>query len=308
MLPRGPRCWLATLLTLALAVPAGPARAAPAPADPLEQVGALVQAGQTRFDTADFAGAIDLWTQAYAALPDEPAYSKRRNVLAYQIARACAEAYTLDPKQIIYLRKAERLFDNYLKTIATRDEGTIAKVEATLRDLREQIRRAEADETAAADAARGEDEAAAAAARKQQADQEAAAARREADTRRRAAERESTRARRLIIAGGAVAGGGAALLGVMAYGLSWGARVDRDGARAMADGVADPQVYRDLRADGFTANRLATATAVLGGTLVILGVGLLAGGLAGKRRAGRQLALAPTWQPGGAGLGLAGRF
>src|SRR5690349_14923636 len=100
---RGHRRWLAALLTVALAVPAGAARAAPASDGPLERVGALVEAGQTRFDTADFAGAIELWTEAYAALPDEPAYSKRRNVLAYQIARACAEAYTLDPGQIIYL-------------------------------------------------------------------------------------------------------------------------------------------------------------------------------------------------------------
>ena len=305
---RGHTRWLASILTLTLAVPPPAAHAAPAGEVPLEQVSALVQEGQTRFDTADFAGAIELWTQAYAALPDDPAYSKRRNVLAYQIARACAEAYTLDPEQLIYLRKAERLFDNYLKTIDPRDAGTIAKVEATLAELREKIRAAEAEDSAAADTTRADAEAAAAAARKEREDREAAAARREADARRSAAAREATRARRLVITGAAVTGGGAVLLGVMAYGLSWGARVDRDGAAAVTDGVTDPARYQDLRDQGFAANRLATVTAAIGGTLVIVGVGLLAGGLVGKRRAGRRLALTPTWHPGGAGLGLSGRF
>lgn len=299
---RGP----ATLLILALALPP-PAHAAPAGDAPLEQVSALVEAGQTRFDTADFAGAIELWTQAYAALPDDPTYGKRRNVLAYQIARACAEAYTLDP-QLIYLRKAERLFENYLATIDPSDETTITRVEATLAELREKIRVAEAADTATTDTAREQAEAAAAAARKQQEEKDAAAARREADARRSAAQREAQKARRLVITGAAVTGGGAALLGVMAYGLSWGARVDRDGSQAMTDGVTDPTRYQDLRDQGYTANRLATATAAIGGALVIVGVGLLAGGLVGKRRARRQLGLAPTWYRGGAGLGLSGRF
>lgn len=300
--------WLASILTLTLAAP--PAHAAPASESPLEQVSALVEAGQTRFDTADFPGAIDLWTQAYAALPDDPAYSKRRNVLAYQIARACEEAYTLDPEQIIYLRKAERLFENYLKTIDPRDEGTIARVQATLDDLRAKIRAAQAEDTAAADALRDDAEAAAAAeaaARKQREDRDAAAARRDAEARHDAERREATRARRLVISGAAVTGGGGVLLGVMAYGLAWGARVDRDGTKAMTDGIDDPARFQDLRHQGFTANRLATATAVIGGALVLVGVGLLAGGLAGKRRA-RPLGVAPTWLPGGAGIGFTGRF
>ena len=311
MVLRGHTRCLASILTLALAVPPTTIHAAPTGEVPLERVSALVQEGQTRFDTADFAGAIERWTQAYAALPDDPAYSKRRNVLAYQIARACAEAYTLDPEQLFYLRKAERLFDTYLKTIDPRDEGTIARVEATLAELREKIRAARAEDSAAADAVRADTEAAAAAAaaaREEREHREAAVARREADARRGAAAREATRARRLVITGAAVTGGGTVLIGVMAYGLSWGARVDRDGAAAVTDSVTDPTRYQDLRDQGFAANRLATVTAAIGGTLVIAGVGLLAGGLVSKRRAERQLALTPTWHPGGAGLGVSGRF
>src|SRR5687768_1890321 len=97
------RRWLSAGLAAALAVlPAVPEVRAAAPAKASDElnakISALAQEAQTRFETADYAGAIELWTQAYAALPNEPAYDKRRNVLAYQIAQACVEAYELDPQ------------------------------------------------------------------------------------------------------------------------------------------------------------------------------------------------------------------
>ncbi len=314
MIDRASTRGLATVLALGLALSSTELRAAPASAAPageqvLDKVSKLAQEGQTRFDTADFAAAIELWTQAYAELPDDPTYGKRRNVLAYQIAKACLEAYTLDPKQFIYLRKAERLFDNYLATVDAKDTSTREKVEGTLAELREKIRLAEESEAAADADAR--EEASAAAANAAQADDRAredTAARQEADVRRGAAEREAKRSRRLMIAGGVVLGGGAALLGVMAYGLSRGARVDREGAQLKTDGVTDPARYSDLRAEGFTANKVAVTTAVLGGTLLVVGLGLLTGGAAGLKRARRDLAVAPSWHPGGAGLSLVGRF
>jgi hypothetical protein len=309
MATHGRRC-LAAGLAAALAVaPAIPEARAAAPAKGSEElnarISALAQEAQTRFETADYAGAIELWTQAYAALPNEPAYDKRRNVLAYQIAQACVEAYTLDP-QLVYLRKAERLFDNYLKTISAKDKTTTAKVQGTLDELREKIRVAEereAEKQSAAEAGEsggGDAEARLAAEKASQA--------RDAEARRAAAEREAKRSRRLTIAGGALTGVGAIALGVMAYGLARGARVDRDGEAAKADGVTDPAVYRDLLAQGTAANTLAIATAVVGGVLVVTGIGLLGAGAAGQQRARRELGLAPTWLRGGAGLVLQGRF
>ncbi|WAS95855.1 hypothetical protein [Nannocystis punicea] len=296
-------------LAAALAVaPAIPEVRAAAPAKGSEElnakISALAQEAQTRFETADYAGAIELWTQAYAALPNEPAYDKRRNVLAYQIAQACVEAYTLDP-QLVYLRKAERLFDNYLKTISAKDKTTTAKVQGTLDELREKIRVAEEREAEkqaaeATEAGGGDAEARLAAEKASQA--------RDAEARREAAERDAKRSRRLTIAGGALTGVGAIALGVMAYGLARGARVDRDGEAAKADGVTDPAVYRDLLAQGTAANTLAIATAVVGGVLVVTGIGLLGAGAAGQQRARRELGLAPTWLRGGAGLVLQGRF
>lgn len=305
------RRWLSAGLAAALAVlPAVPEVRAAAPAkagDELNtKISALAQEAQTRFETADYAGAIELWTQAYAALPNEPAYDKRRNVLAYQIAQACVEAYELDP-QLVYLRKAERLFDNYLQTISAKDKNTTAKVQGTLGELREKIRVAEereaADKQAPAETAegRGEDDGGALLAAQK------ASEAREAEARANA-EREARRARRLTIAGGALTGAGAIALGVMAYGLARGARVDRDGEAAKADGVTDPAVYRDLLDQGTAANTLAIATAVVGGVLVVTGIGLIGAGAAGQQRARRDLGLAPTWLRGGAGLVLQGRF
>ncbi|MCY0989646.1 hypothetical protein OV203_21085 [Nannocystis sp. ILAH1] len=305
------RRWLSAGLAAALAVlPAVPEVRAAAPAKASEElnakISALAQEAQTRFETADYAGAIELWTQAYAALPNEPAYDKRRNVLAYQIAQACVEAYELDP-QLVYLRKAERLFDNYLQTISAKDKNTTAKVQGTLDELREKIRVAEereaADKQAASEnaEARGEDDAEALLAAQK------ASEAREAEARAHA-EREARRARRLTVAGGALTGAGAIALGVMAYGLARGARVDRDGEAAKADGVTDPAVYRDLLDQGTAANTLAIATAVVGGVLVVTGIGLIGAGAAGQQRARRDLGLAPTWLRGGAGLVLQGRF
>lgn len=298
--------WLAVAVAAAVVVAPTAAQAAPkgsakANAELMAKIGALAQEAQTRFETADFAGAIELWTQAYAALPDEAAYSKRRNVLAYQIGQACVEAYALDP-QLVYLRKAERLFANYLESVSAKDKVTTTKVQGTLDELREKIAAAEAQEAAerqmAAEAVQEREHAEEAEA---SADTEGAAA-------REGAEREAQRSKRLTIAGGAVAGVGALFLGVMAYGLASGARVDREGAAAKADGVTDPARYQELLADGTTANRLAVATAVIGGALVVTGVGLVAAGIAGKRRASRELGVAPTWLRGGAGLVLQGRF
>lgn len=302
------RRWVSAGLAAVLASSPGIAEVRAAPAKGNDQLNAkisgLAQEAQTRFETADFAGAIELWTQAYAAMPDEPAYDKRRNVLAYQIAQACVEAYELDP-QLVYLRKAERLFDNYLKTISAKDKVTTAKVQGTLDELREKIRVAEEREAAEKQAA------AEAAERAGPEDEEQAAPKAdeaEAEDRRTVAEREAKKSRGLTIAGGTLTGAGAIVLGVMAYGLAQGARADRDGEAAKADGVTDPAVYRDLLDQGMAANRLAIATAVAGGILVVTGIGLLGAGAAGQQRARRELGLAPTWLRGGAGIVLQGRF
>ena len=281
---------------------------APAP-DPLVKVAALAQEAQTRFETADYEGAIDLWTQAYAALPLDPEYGQQRSVLAYQIAQACVEAYAIDP-QLVYLRKAERLFEAYLATIDPSDQETVSAVQRELDGLKSKIEEAQRREQESVEAER-ERLAAAERERAAAAEREAAERRRQEaaaeQARRAAAEREGRRWRARTIAGGALLGVGALGLGVMGYGLAWGAGVDRRGQEAV-DAGADAASLRALLREGEAANRLAIATAVVGGALVVTGVALVAAGTAGQRRARRGLAGAPAWLPGGVGLVVRGRF
>lgn len=288
-----------------------PAKAAkPKADDPLARAGELAQEAQTRFETADYSGAIDLWTQAYAALPDEPAYAGQRSVLAYQIAQACVEAYAIDP-DLVYLRKAERLFQSYRETIDPADKETAEDVQKTLDDLRSKIAEAEARAAASGDAKQAEFEAAERE-RAEQAAQEAAERQRreeaEAARRRATAEREARRYKGLTIAGAGVAAWGAASLGVMAFGLARGASVDKQGEEAVAGGMPEQAQLHELLDKGNTANKLAIAFGAVGGALIVTGVGLVAAGTAGYNRAKRDLAVAPGWLPGGGSLALRFRF
>lgn len=289
-----------------------PAKAAkPAKDDPLAKVSALAQQAQTRFETADYSGAIDLWTQAYATLPDEPAYAAQRSVLAYQIAQACVEAYAIDPN-LVYLRKAERLFDSYRETIDPADKETAEDVQKTLDELREKIREAEARAAASGDAAVQAEIEAAERERAEKAAREEAERRRQeeaaAGKRRAGLEREARRYKGLTIAGAGVAAWGAAALGVMAFGLARGAKVDDRGDAAVAAGDPDQAELQELRQQGTTANKLAIGFGAAGGALILTGVGLVAAGTAGYRRARRDLAVAPGWLPGGGTLSVRFRF
>ncbi|MEZ4382209.1 MAG: hypothetical protein R3A79_12735 [Nannocystaceae bacterium] len=274
---------------------AGPVAAGGSDEPDLAKIGELAQEAQTRFETADYAGAIDLWTKAYAALPEEPAYAQQRSVLVYQIAQASVEAYSLDP-QILYLRKAERLLTSYLETIDASDGETIAAVEGQLAELRGKIEAASAEDP---EAAAGEPEV-----EPEEVDGGAPGASGPTD-----AADDPRAGRALMISGGALLGLGAASLGVMTAGLVWGLRVDARGDGAKAAGETDPAVYTGLLEDGTAANRLALGAGIAGAVLVVVGGGLLGVG-AVKRSKGkrRDVAWLPLGVVGGAGVQMNLRF
>jgi hypothetical protein len=281
-------------LACALALTAaGPVAARGADEPDLAQIGELAQEAQTRFETADYAGAIDLWTKAYAALPEEPAYAQQRSVLVYQIAQASVEAYSLDP-QVLYLRKAERLLTSYLETVDASDSETIAAVEGQLAELREKIAAAspepepepesgsEPEEVEATDLASAAEPAA-------------------------AEDGDARPGRALMISGGVLIGLGAASLGAATYGLVWGERVDARGEAAKDAGNDDVDFYRGLLDEGTTANRLALGAGIAGAVLVGVGAGLLGVGAA-KSRKRRDVAWVPLGLVGGGGLQVNLRF
>jgi hypothetical protein len=309
MLARFRRGWwwsLAAAASLALASPAAaaakkakrPKKTAKAEGPDLSKIGELAQEGQNRFETADYAGAIDMWTQAYSGLPAESAFAVQRGLLVYQIAQACVEAYSIDP-DLLYLRKAERLFSTYLETLSEADAATTADVRVTIAELQATIAAA-VEAAAAAEAAALE--AAAVAATPEEAEEE------QEPPPPPPPEPDPKAGRGLMITGGALLGLGAAGLGLMTYSLAWGAKVDTRGEAAVAGGETDPEVFRELLREGTQANRLALISGAAAGVLVITGAALLGAGARARSRGRGAVAWAPMRVRGGAGLMVEARF
>jgi len=158
--PSPMRRGLALGVCLALAVPTGlsprsslAAEPAPAPAaaeDPaIAEARALYDEGKAKFDTFDYNGAVDLWTKAYAKLPESEAGV--RNAMVYNIATAQEKAYEVD-KQVQHLRQAVLLLEQYVKTYRALYKKTpetkaeVEKAENRIATLKERIARAERGE------------------------------------------------------------------------------------------------------------------------------------------------------------------
>lgn len=144
---------------LALAVPtgltAGPRQVqaavltAPDEDPALAESRALYEEGKAKFDTFDFEGAVDLWTKAYAKLPESEAGV--RNAMVYNIATAQEKAYELD-KDVQHLRQALLLLEQYVKTYKAMYQKTpetkaeVDKAEGRIAQLKERIAKAERGE------------------------------------------------------------------------------------------------------------------------------------------------------------------
>jgi hypothetical protein len=242
--------------------------------DPMARVAALINDGQVLFDTADFTGAIDRWTQAYAALPDDPDIVAARNLLTYQIAQAHIEAYAIDG-QPSHLRKAERLLTRYIEGLEVGEVDVRNAAENLREDLRARIDAAGPPVVAAAPAPVPVPIA--------------------ADRPRRASP--------WTIAGGVGLGLGGALLVGTGVAAVEGIRTDRDGERAAAGGASEAELDALLRR-GTRANQAAIGTAVAGALLLTAGAALL---ITGRVRRS-PVAAAPTVGIGFVGMSFAGRF
>lgn len=241
--------------------------------DPMSRVASLINGGQVLFDTADFTGAIDRWTQAYAELPDSPDILTARNLLTYQIAQAHIEAHAIDG-QPTHLRKAERLLSRYIEGLAPEEAQARASAEQLREDLRARIAAAPPPLVIA-----------------------------EAPPPLPRAIDVPRRAGPLSLIGGISLGfGAAALLGTMIAALE-GRRIDRDGERAVMRGAQAPELD-ELLTRGTRANQAAITTAVVGAVLVTTGVALL---ITGRVRRS-PVALAPSFGHGLVGMSFATRF
>lgn len=295
---------LATLLTgagaSARAEPAPqPSSEGPQPAadDPLAEAQALYERGRARFETADYSGAIGLWSDAYALVPDDASGGQIKTLLLYNIATARERAFEVsrDPSQ---LRQARILMEDFEAGI---DElyGEGPEAEAERRRVQDKI--AALDERIAEHeqaAGRGSDTAA-------QPEPEPEP-KPEPEPEDLGTDESATDApgRGLVIGGAVSLSLGAAGLGMMAAGLGLGS-----GANDISD--LDPNdiaARRDRFDRGRTGNALAIAGGVTAGVLVVTGSVLLALGLRRNRNKASAVALRPSVGPQGAGVVLGGRL
>lgn len=277
------------LVATTLALVPVPARAAEPPAptvaeapqvdatDPaIERARKLYDKGRAKFETFDYVGAIDLWTQAYEMLPDEERYADIRARLMFNLAAARLEAFDIDEK-ISHLRQAQRLMDIYVDSLGPGHEEDAKEAEQWQQRIADRL--AQAERSAALRRATPKN-----------------------DAPPPVDPRATKRARVLVIAGASVLAIGVAGLAAMGGGLGWGAKLESD-ARKDASAMPPPTAgsFDKVVAHGHAANGLAIAGAAIGGAAVIAGVVMLAVGARTKARAGQRVAWIPS-------RGLAWRF
>jgi tetratricopeptide (TPR) repeat protein len=72
----------------------------------------MFRRGQAKYETADYAGAIDLWTEAYALVESTPETASIKALLLYNLAQAHVKAYELDD-DAIHLKQAQQLLSSF---------------------------------------------------------------------------------------------------------------------------------------------------------------------------------------------------
>jgi tetratricopeptide (TPR) repeat protein len=99
----------AATLTATLTAPAGESSNSEAEA--------MFRRGQAKYETADYNGAIDLWTEAYAVVESTPETASIKALLLYNLAQAHVKAYELDEDDI-HLKQALQLLQSFRNNLS----------------------------------------------------------------------------------------------------------------------------------------------------------------------------------------------
>lgn len=246
----------------------------------VEEAKALFTEGAGKFETADYAGAIELWTEAYSIVPNRPEYAPIKAKLIANLASAQERAYAVDA-ELRHLNQARILLESYREVIDDIYTSSIER-EKELAWVTERVGKIDAELKAVAE--------------------------REDAARKKAEQGDRKPGQGLMIGGGVLVGLGAAGLGVMVGGMVMG-----QGANDIADIPTDDLDAREARfSRGRTGNALAIAGGAGGAVLIGTGVALLIVGMKKKKAAGAdeapQAVLVPALGRGSAGVGLVGRF
>ncbi|MCB9706532.1 MAG: hypothetical protein H6711_32095 [Myxococcales bacterium] len=278
-------------LVLALSVAAGAPVTAHAE-EPLTEARNLYQRGTAKFETADYAGAIELWTDAYAMVPATPETVEVKVLILYNLATAHEKAFEVDGEPS-HLRQSLILLDGFEGSLEAvyDDAEAIASERARIDERRAAVKA----QLAAIEEKGGGDD-------KPPVD--------EPPTKPPVDEPPpeappAKPSRGLTIAGAALMGAGGAALGLMTAGLVMSSK-----ANDISDLLPD-QV--DERRQRFERGRLGETLAIAGGAaaggLLITGAILLGVGASRARKGGKEQArLAPAPGPGILGFGISGRF
>lgn len=252
---------------------------------PLERAEDLYDRGRAKFETVDYLGAIELWTEAFAMVADSPEAGGIKAALTYNIATAQERAFNID-HDVTHLRQAVELMMSYQKAIPTLfGEGAEAQAEREKIQSRIDALQARIEEVEAADGP-----------------QTPTPTPPPAEETLEDAPVTDPTARPLIISGAVLTAVGIAGLGVMAGGLSMGNRANDLSGLSPTD--FDGRQERFQR--GERGNTLAYVGGIGGGVLLATGAVLL--GLGIKRKRSSSVAVAPWGGPSVAGATLRGRF
>ena len=228
-----------------------------------------------QYDTAEYKGAVELFTQAYrrsADIKDDELRALVQAAIFFNLARAHSKAYRLD-KEREHLLQAEDLLTKYLNQTA--DLADKANAEQFLKETREELARLEALET--------------------QEREDASAARRADpnDGRDRPGGRGFIATGATLLSLGAL-GGGVAITGAV---------LATQGSKAYVDGPTRDD-RDDARARGELGDQMLFIGSITAGALITSGIIFTAVGAKQRARV-RSTAWAT---PSSAGLTLTGRF
>jgi tetratricopeptide (TPR) repeat protein len=128
---------------MAAAALAGPALAAPAQAEApdADQAEAMFRRGQAKYETADYNGAIELWTEAYALVDSSTENASIKALLIYNLAQAHLKAFELDKDQI-HLKQALQLLQSFRSNLTLIHEDP-TEIDEETRKVEERIKEVE---------------------------------------------------------------------------------------------------------------------------------------------------------------------
>jgi hypothetical protein len=259
----------------------------------------LFDEGIARYDAADFAGAIEVFTLALSELRTQGVSDFRiRGLLLFNIGRAHTRAYGID-EEVEHLRQAKSIFTSFIDEAQEHpdevDEGDIEEAKAQLVEIEELL--AASNEPASAGGGKPKPK-------------------RDRPEPKGDPKKLRTMGIGLTAGGVALLGGG---IGMMVWGAGFGAAAERQVAGLDDLGLPDDSVAF-VDGDAFIASerRKGAAWQGVGGFVIGAGVGVLSFGIrqliTAKRIEKRSTSTSAAWVPTagfgreGAWLGVAGRF